>query len=85
MGELVKLKNIGKELEKQLNEVGIFTYEDLVNCGSVEAWLKIKKIDSSACINRLMAIEGALQNIRWHDLSKADKEYLKDFYYNNGK
>lgn len=83
MGELQKLNNIGTELEKQLNEVGIYTYDDLVNCGSCEAWLKIKAIDPSACINRLMGLEGAIQNIRWHNLSEKNKKYLKDFYKNN--
>jgi len=83
MGELQKLSNIGKELEKQLNEVDIFTYDDLVNIGSQEAWLKIKAIDSSACINRLMALEGAIQNIRWHNLSDNEKKQLKDFYEKN--
>ena len=43
-------------------------------------WLKIKEMDESACINRLMALEGAIQNIRWHDLSEDDKKNLKEFY-----
>lgn len=80
MGELSKLPNIGKVVEKQLNEVGINTVDDLINIGSKEVWLKIKKIDESACINRLMALEGAIQNIRWHNLSDDDKENLKEFY-----
>ena len=80
MGELSKLPNIGKVVEKQLNEVGINTVDDLINIGSKEAWLKIKKIDESACINRLMALEGAIQKIRWHNLSDDDKENLKEFY-----
>lgn len=80
MGELSKLPNIGKVIEEQLNEVGINTVEDLINIGSKEAWLKIKEIDGSVCINRLMALEGAIQNIRWHDLSDNDKKNLKDFY-----
>ena len=80
MGELSKLPNIGKVVEKQLNEVGINTVDDLINIGSKEAWLKIKKIDESACINRLMALKGAIQNIRWHNLSDDDKENLKEFY-----
>lgn len=71
---------MGKVVEKQLNEVGINTVDDLINIGSKEAWLKIKKIDESACINRLMALEGAIQNIRWHNLSDDDKENLKEFY-----
>ena len=73
MGELSELPNIGKVLEKQLNDVGINTVDDLVNLGSKEVWLKIKEIDDSACLNRLMALEGAIQNIRWHNLSEEDK------------
>ena len=80
MGELSKLPNIGKVLEGQLNDVGIFTVDELIDIGSKEAWLKIREIDDSACVNRLMALEGAIQNIRWHDLSDADKKNLKDFY-----
>ena len=82
MGELSKLPNIGKVLEEQLNTVGINSVDDLIDIGSKEAWLKIKEIDESACINRLMALEGAIQNIRWHNLSEDDKNNLKDFYYN---
>ena len=80
MGELSKLPNIGNVLEKQLNDVGIKTIDDLINLGSKEAWLKIKEIDDSACLNRLMALEGAIQNIRWHNLSDEDKDNLRDFY-----
>ncbi len=80
MGELSKLPNIGKVVEKQLNDVGINTVDDLINVGSKEAWLKIKEVDESACLNRLMALEGAIQNIRWHNLSDEDKKNLKDFY-----
>ena len=80
MGELSKLPNIGKVVEKQLNDVGINTVDELINIGSEEAWLKIKEIDETACLNRLMALEGAIQNIRWHNLSDEDKKNLKDFY-----
>ena len=80
MGELSKLPNIGKVLEKQLNDVGINTIDVLINLGSKETWLKIKEIDDSACLNRLMALEGAIQNIRWHNLSEEDKDNLRNFY-----
>ena len=83
MKELQKLPNIGKEIERQLNEIGVYTYDDLVSIGSFDAWLKIKEKDPSACINRLMALEGAIKNVRWHDLSEKDKQRLKDFYNSN--
>jgi DNA transformation protein len=83
MNKLTDLPNIGKALEEQLNMVGVYTYDDLVDAGSCETWIKIKAIDPSACINRLMALEGAIQKIRWHDLSVKDKKDLKGFYENN--
>ena len=43
MGDLADLPNIGPVVEKQLNDVGIFTYDDLRKTGAKEAWLMIKK------------------------------------------
>jgi len=80
MGELSKLPNIGKSVEEQLIAVGIQTVEQLIATGSKQAWLKIRDIDSSACINRLCALEGAIQGIRWHYLSEETKKGLKEFY-----
>lgn len=83
MNKLTDIINIGKELERQLHEVGIDTIEELKRVGSKSAWLRIKKIDSSACINRLMALEGAILGIRWHNLNETIKNELKDFYESN--
>jgi len=80
MARLSEMVNIGKELEKQLNEIGINTFEKLRKTGSKNAWLKIRHIDSSACYNRLCALEGAIRGIRWHNLSEEDKNELKEFY-----
>lgn len=80
MGELSKLPNIGKEVERQLNEVGINTYEELKELGAEKAWLKIQEIDESACINRLLALEGALNGIKKSQLSDNRKAELKEFY-----
>ena len=80
MGELSKLPNIGKVIESQLNEVGINTYEDLKNYGAEKAWLKIQSIDKSACIHRLMALEGAILGIKKSELPQIRKDELKEFY-----
>lgn len=80
MSELLKLPNIGKVIEEQLLQVGIETSEQLKEIGSKQAWLSIKAIDPSACYNRLCGLEGAIQGIRWHDLSDEDKKALKEFY-----
>ncbi|MBS6643058.1 MAG: TfoX/Sxy family protein [Clostridiaceae bacterium] len=80
MGELAKLPNLGPVVESQLNQVGITTYEQLKEIGSKQAWLKIKAIDSSACIHRLLAMEGAIQGIKKTQLSEEKKEELREFY-----
>lgn len=80
MSELSKLPNIGKVVEEQLNQVGITTAEELAETGAKEAWLKIQEIDESACINRLMALEGAIQGVKKTLLSDEVKADLKKFY-----
>ena len=80
MGELSKLPNIGKIVEEQLNQVGIYTEEQLARLGSRQAWLKIQSIDSSACINRWMGLEGAIRKIKKTELPEDVKKELKEFY-----
>lgn len=80
MGELSKLPNIGEKVEEQLNAVDIFTYEDLKKFGAENAWLKIQSIDPSACIHRLLALEGALQGVPKKLLPDERKAELKKFY-----
>ena len=83
MGELTSLPNIGEKLENQLNNVGITTFEQLKEIGSKEAWRRILETDSSACIMRLSALEGAIRGIRWHNLDDDVKADLKAFYKAN--
>ena len=80
MGELSKLYNIGITVEKQLNEVGIMTEAELKNVGAKEAWLRIQMIDESACIHRLLALEGGIRGIKKTELPEEVKMDLKQFY-----
>ena len=64
MGELSKLPNIGKTVEEQLIQVGINSADELKKTGAKVAWLKIQEIDESACIHRLMALEGAIRGVK---------------------
>lgn len=80
MGELSKLPNIGNTVEEQLNQAGIYTAEELRTTGAEAAWLKIQQNDSSACIHRLLALEGAIQGVKKTMLPEERKAELKDFY-----
>ena len=85
MGELSKLPNIGKTVEEQLIQVGISSVDELRRAGAKSAWLKIQEIDESACINRLLALEGAIQGIKKTMLSDEVKADLKEFYQQHKK
>lgn len=80
MGELSKLPNIGKAVEAQLIQVEIETPEALREIGAKAAWLKIQEIDPSACIHRLLALEGAIQGVKKSMLPDVVKADLKAFY-----
>lgn len=80
MGQLANLPNIGKVVEEQLNKVGIETTEQLEKTVAENAWLKIQSIDSSACIHRLLALEGAIRGIKKTDIPAERRAELKEFY-----
>ena len=59
---------------------GIYNEEDLKSVGAEQAWLKIQQIDESACIHRLLALEGAIQGVKKTLLPEERKKELKEFY-----
>lgn len=85
MGELSKLPNIGPVVESQLNEVGVTTPQQLKELGAEHAWLRIQAIDSSACINRLLGLEGAIQSVKKTFLPQERRDELKRFYNSHKK
>lgn len=72
--------NIGKYSEAKLREVGIQTVEQLIETGAENAFIKIQTIDQGACLSLLYALEGAVEGIRWHDLSPSRKKELQEFF-----
>jgi len=79
MGELANLPNIGTVVEQQLHDVGIDTLSQLTAVGTEEAWLRIQAIDSSACIHRLLGIEGAILGVKKTLLPEERKAELRAF------
>jgi DNA transformation protein len=77
---LEELPNIGSTLASLLKEAGINTPADLYDIGSLQAFVRVKTIDNEACFSKLCALEGAVEGIRWHSLSKTKKEELKRFF-----
>lgn len=78
--KLTSLHNIGENLAEKLKMVGIVSPHILKSIGSENAFIRIKAIDHSACINMLYALEGAIQGVRWHKLEIARINELKSFF-----
>ena len=75
---LADLPNIGEVLAEKLAVAGIPCHDELVSLGSVEVTLKIRDgVDPGACYNMLYAIEGAIRGVRWHHISKDERDLLK--------
>ncbi len=80
MGKLSELPNIGKELENRLERIGIKSAQQLKDAGSIRVFQQLHTMDTTACINTLYALEGAIQGIRWHQLESDVKQELKHFF-----
>jgi DNA transformation protein len=79
-GNLSAHINIGSDTETKLAQVGIDTLEKLIAEGSEKAFLKIRTIDPGACLNLLYGLEGAIRDVKWHDLPADRKQELKQFF-----
>lgn len=79
MGELAKQPNLGPVLEAQLARVGIHTLAQLREAGSREAWLRIQALDESACLHRLLAMEGAIRGVKKTQLPDETRAELRAF------
>lgn len=80
MNDLIKMPNIGSVLAERMAEADITTVQKLREIGAKTAFVRVKTVYPDACINHLYAIEGAIQNIRWHNLSQHAKQELRNFY-----
>lgn len=80
MTQLVDMKNIGTALAQRMESAGITSPDFLVDIGTKQAFLKVLEVYPEACINHLYAIAGAIEGVRWHNLSNDIKADLKDFY-----
>ena len=81
MSKLTDLPNIGEKLASKLKMVGINNLQELSEAGSENTIIKIATLQNSgACINMLFALEGAIQGVRWHNLSEDRKQDLNTFY-----
>lgn len=79
MAELASMRNIGKELEKKLNAIGINTAEELIEIGSKEAFFRLKTRFPNVCLVHLYTLQGAVDNMEYNRLPDDMKQGLKSY------
>ncbi len=79
MSELTSMMNIGKEMSKKLKSVGISSLGELIQTGAKQAFLKLKESSPQGCLVHLYALEGAIQDRQYNNLSEEKKKELKEF------
>ena len=76
---LTTMENIGEEMERKLNHIGIFTPEALIQKGSKETYLQLKAAYPQVCTVHLYALQGAIEGLPLALLSTETKEELKQW------
>lgn len=79
MKELSSLRNIGKEMERKLKEVGINSAEELSKVGSKMAFASLKMRFPQVCLVHLYSLQGAIEGVDFNMLSEDVKSDLKAF------
>ncbi|WP_397449860.1 TfoX/Sxy family protein [Pseudomonas sp. NA-150] len=74
--ELQDLKNLGKTSAQWLHAAGIHSASDLRRLGAVDAYRAVRTRGFRASKVLLYAIEGALLDIHWNDISDERKDAL---------
>ena len=77
---LTELKNIGKKIASRLNEIGIFSEDDLRHVGAVGAHQLIKEKypeETLPVCYYLYSFEGALFDKHWNEIGDEKKQQLK--------
>ena len=72
-----QVPNIGPELAAQLKEIGINTSEELLRIGAMAAWQRLVRAGLRDCMDSLLALEGAIEGVRWQELPIERREELK--------
>jgi DNA transformation protein len=72
-----KLRNLGPASAHWLQEIGVHTKADLERMGPVLIYRLVKERQPKASLNLLWALQGALADTDWRELSDATKERLR--------
>ncbi|AVP99493.1 transcriptional regulator [Ahniella affigens] len=71
-----KIRNIGPKSAAWLRQVGVRTEEEVKTLGAIEVYFKVKKAGFKASLNLLYALEGAVLDCHWTEVSNERRSEL---------
>ena len=71
-----KLRNIGPKSAAWLRQVGLRSRADIEAAGAVEAFMRVKRAGFKPSLNLLYALEGALLDCHWQEVTDARRAEL---------
>lgn len=72
----LKMRNIGPKSAAWLRQVGLRTHEDLKTEGALNAFMRVKRAGFKPSLNLLYALEGALQDCHWQEVTEQRRSEL---------
>lgn len=78
--DLTDLKNIGRKIASRLNEIGVYSEDELRSVGAVDAHQRIKENypeETLPVCYYLFSFEGALTDKHWNEIGEQKKKQLK--------
>jgi len=67
---------LGSKSDLWLNELGIYTLDDLRKAGAITTYIKLKQRHAKISLNLLYAMVAALEGRDWRDVAANDKGKL---------
>jgi len=72
----LKMRNIGPKSAAWLRQVGLRTRGDLEAAGALDAFMRVKRAGFKPSLNLLYALEGALQDCHWQEVTEQRRSEL---------
>lgn len=71
------IKNFGPKSKEWLNEIGVFSWDDIDRMGVIEVFVMLKRINPKISLNMLWALYMGHQGKHWMEISEKEKAELK--------
>lgn len=74
--EIEKLPNLGPKSSAMLARASIHSLDELREIGAVAAYARVKRVDRTASLNLLWALQGALTGVPWQQVAREQRTSL---------